>query len=360
MPRRRPERHASPYEGSVRWDERRERWRARITLPGGTRRERWTATRREGLDWIAAVKAETEPAPADARTLRELCELWWETVLDPDAPATTRTLYRGHLDRRILPALGAVPVAALKGQDVQRWIAVLRDRGYAPYTVHGAYRLLRAILKRGVLWEWTARNVTDGATLPRLVPATRITTPSAAEVVAILGATRGTPIELIVLFEAVYGLRGAEARGVRWCDVEGERGTLRVRGQIERRTRAYVERTKTRRERELPLIPLVVERLAAWPRQSEVFVTVAPDGRPYGQAAAHALWAAALREAGLPYRRPHDLRRGVATLLHDLGVPLETRKAIVGHLSDDVHSRYVEASLPMMREALERLGEVLA
>jgi len=67
-------------------------------------------------------------------------------------------------------------------------------------------------------------------------------------------------------------------------------------------------------------------------------------------------WAAALRRAGLPHYRFHDLRHTFNSRLVECNVISDVRKELMGHSSgQDVHSLYTHVELPQLRDAIRRL-----
>jgi integrase len=67
-------------------------------------------------------------------------------------------------------------------------------------------------------------------------------------------------------------------------------------------------------------------------------------------------WAAALRRAGLPHSRFHDLRHTFNSRLVEVGVVADIRKVLMGHSGGgDVHSLYTHVELPVLRRAIHLL-----
>jgi integrase len=67
-------------------------------------------------------------------------------------------------------------------------------------------------------------------------------------------------------------------------------------------------------------------------------------------------WKGALRRAGLPHYRFHDLRHTFNSRLVEAGVIADVRKELMGHShGGDVHSLYTHVELPTLRDAIARL-----
>lgn len=66
-------------------------------------------------------------------------------------------------------------------------------------------------------------------------------------------------------------------------------------------------------------------------------------------------WQRVRREAGLPQVRVHDLKHTFGRRLRAAGVPLETRKVLLGHRNGDITSHY---SAPELEELLDAANKV--
>jgi integrase len=61
--------------------------------------------------------------------------------------------------------------------------------------------------------------------------------------------------------------------------------------------------------------------------------------------------------AGVRRIRFHDLRHSCATILYDLGVPIEQIQDVLGHSSPTITKTiYVEATRKVQQDAVDRLG----
>jgi hypothetical protein len=126
------------------------RWQARFLGPDGEFRPA-PATFDTKLDadaWLSRQARDVARgiwAPPEAKqkvgTVGEYAETW---LAGRDLTPRTRLLYRGILDKAIIPPLGAVPLDRLSPTSVRTWYDAL-DKDKATARAH-AYSLLRAIL----------------------------------------------------------------------------------------------------------------------------------------------------------------------------------------------------------------------
>ena len=146
----------------------------------------------------------------------------------------------------------------------------------------------------------------------------------------------------IVIMALDTGMRRGELLNQMLKDVDFERSLLSV------------THSKTA-EGEHRLIPLTsrVRALLDERRESSGLIF------SYGGEPIHSLktgWAAALRRAGLPHTRFHDLRHTFNARLVEVGVLADVRKILMGHSGGgDVHSIYTHVELPVLPQAIHRL-----
>jgi integrase len=149
-------------------------------------------------------------------TVREWSERW---IARPDLRPRTRQLYRGLLERQVLPSLGDVELAGLSPSAVRAWYAkLMSEEGPGASTGAKAYRLLRAMLATAVSDEVIARNPCQlkGAGVERAPERPLVTV---AQVEALAGAIVPR-LRALILLGAWCGLRRGELLGLRRGDLD--------------------------------------------------------------------------------------------------------------------------------------------
>lgn len=182
------------------------------------------------------------------------------------------------------------------------------------------------------------------------------------------------------LFELALhtGLRKGELLGLRWEDLNLDRGTAAVRRTLQRTNTDGLTTlpTKTRAsERRIALPDRCLQALkrhheeqqhehdtagTTWQHNGYVFTT--PLGRPIDPTNLTRTFTTLLRKAGLRRIRIrfHDLRHSAATLLLEQGVELVVIKEFFGHAHIGVTaSVYAHVRLRLQRDAIDLLGNAL-
>jgi site-specific recombinase XerD len=145
------------------------------------------------------------------------------------------------------------------------------------------------------------------------------------------------------------GLRVSEVAGLSLEDIDGHRGTLRLR------------QTKQRQERLLPLPPRVARAIASYlcggRPATESRALFVRHRAPLGCAlAAHHVRGAmrrAFARSGIGVTRIHLLRHTLATALHQKGVGIKALADVLGHQCLETAARYARVNLQELRQAAQ-------
>ena len=215
-------------------------------------------------------------------------------------------------------------------------------------TIRAVHRLFRTVLQDavsedGILGENVARNLRlNYRYRPKFEPW------STDEARLFLRSVRTHRLGALFTAALLLGLRRGEALGLAWRDVDLDQGVLQVRQALQRAGGQLrlgpVKSDGSARFVAIPA-PCVTalrdrrdsqseERWRSGPRWTEtglVFTTL--HGAPIQPANVNKLFGTLCDQAGVRRIRFHDLRHSCATLLYELGVPIENIQDILGHSS---------------------------
>lgn len=174
---------------------------------------------------------------------------------------------------------------------------------------------------------------------------------------------------------ALSGLRRGEVAGLRWTEVDLDKGILTVgRNRVSVGGTVVENDPKTPRSRRtLPLTPGLASALrAARKRQTEERLALGPAygsgeyvvsdeaGHPYHPETLSSYWSTITKSAGVPTIRLHDARHTCATLMHLQGVPIAVISAWLGHADASFTMRtYTHAQNDALTAAAESLASVV-
>ncbi len=358
------------------------RWAGVIHLGWVKGRERrrafYGATRRQVQEQLTAALRSRQlglPSPSERRTTGAYLGEWLESVrptLRPRTWARYEQIVRVHA----APAIGRIPLARLRPEDLQKLYSALVAAGSAPATVLHVHAVLHRALRQAERWGAVGRNVATLVDRPRLVRH-EMRTLSPEESRALLDAATADRVGALYVLALTSGMREGELLGLRWRDVDFDAGAVRVRHTLQRtragltlsepktaHSRRQVVLTRTalaalRRHR----IAQAEERLrlgAAWEDLDLVFAN--EIGRPFEAAnLVHRSFLPLLARAGLPRVRFHDLRHSAATLLLGRGVHPKIVAEQLGHATIAITlDLYSHVTPTMQREAAATMDGLLA
>ena len=279
-----------------------------------------------------------------------------------DLAQRTAELYKGVLDRHVLPTLGKVEIGALAPSAVRSWNSKL-TRKYPP-TAAKAYRILSTIMATAVRDELVARNpcVVKGASSEKS-PERPVA--SVAEVEA-LAMAMPDHLRVVIDLASWCQLRRGEILGLRRRDIDLENGTITIsltRGLGYKGT-TIVKEPKTEAGRRTIAVPgNVIGRLR---RHLDTYVAQEGDapvavGAKGGQLRPNVLqgqWNIARKKVGRPDLRLHDLRHSGLTWAAATGATTAELMHRGGHKSNVAALRYQHATADRDRALAVALAEM--
>jgi integrase len=269
--------------------------------------------------------------------------------------SSTLDPYSAGLRKRVIPALGHLPVRMLTAGLIDSW-----ERVYGRSTVKNSVAALVLVLDEAVRDGLIPRNPAKDRARRRSAGRD----PHAADErsprdlalpdVATLRALVTAVVEAgghqcwgdMVIILATTALRISEASGLTVGDVDLAAGVVHVRRQTyPGRGGLITKRTKGRRARSVPIIePLreTLERLTVDRDRAERLVT-GPRGGVITTATLRDAtdWDALVERLGVDGLVRHGLRHTALTWMADSGVPLHLLQRVAGHQDPSVTARYL-------------------
>jgi integrase len=302
-----------------------------------------------------AVKAAAAPV-----LLRDYSRAWLD---GRDLSPSTRMLYRGTLDKQILPGLGALVLTAITPAQVREWHANLRA-GTGPTQRAHAYSLLRTILNTALADDLIPANPCRVRGAGQAKRARVIRPASVAELETLTGAMPDR-YRLMVLLAAWCALRFGELAALERADIDARRGLVHVRrGVIRTSHGSEVKAPKSeagKRTVNIPphLMPAVRDHLRDHVTASRTaLIFPAAGGGHMSSSTLYRVFYPAREAAGRPDLRFHDLRHTGATLAAATGATLAELMARLGHSTVDAAMRYQHAAGDRDKVIAEALSEL--
>src|ERR671913_1539429 len=204
------------------------------TPTGAKRKTLYGKTRREVDEKLTKAKADRDGGlvfDADNMKLGEYLERWLSDSVRDTVKATTYETYERLMRLHLVPTLGRVKLKNLTPTHVRGLYREKLDSGLSPTSVQRVHALLHKALKQAVHDGLVARNVTQAVKAPRQ-QRKEIPTLNQEQARVFLEAAKGDRLEALYLLAIHTGLRQGELLGLKWGDVDLDRGTLQVRGTL--------------------------------------------------------------------------------------------------------------------------------
>lgn len=310
-------------------------------------------------------------------SLAAYLERWLEAMAPTWAESTLRA--RASVVRhRIVPELGATPLAKLDALMVQSYYAGL-NKQYEPSTVRATHSVQDAALARAVKWCLIPRNPADDALLPS-TPRPTATVWSSEECAAFLLAVKGHRFESLWQLALDSGMRIGEILGLSWRDLALDRDepTVSVRRSLtfdkdDHIKLGEVPKTKASR-RSIVIDDDTVLALRAYrAQQAERRLLLGPawqnlglvfdrgDGRLLDPNVVRKSLDRVLdRNPALPRISMHGMRHTMATLALEGGVNPKVVQERLGHASVQMTlDRYSHVTMSMQADAAKIISALL-
>lgn len=325
---------------------------------------------------MAEAKAKVDKANAEKRagtlvvstvTVEGWLTHWLDKIAARDLKPQTIRGYRGYLTRWLIPQLGRRRLADLRPEHVRDLHDTMREAGCSEATVRQAHAILKKSLRDAVNDGKLVTSPADRVKSPKTSKAKRdqLTPEQARRVLDHTDDARWW----LALF---YGMRQGEVLGLRWSDIDLDRGFLRIEQtlQIAEDGAPFFGPPKSQSSiRAVPLLPRMTARLRLhWVNSghpTEGLVFPGPDGEPRKRYADYKAWKRLLVDATQPPLAPlpdvalHSARNSATSVLEAAGVADRLAAQIVGHSQVQITHGYQTADLERMRLAFDAAGRLL-
>lgn len=385
----RPSRARRPQgDGSLYYDEARDRWVARLDLgrgPDGRRVRRKVSARSkaEAAGKLRALRRQHDEGldvAARGMTVGELLDRWLADAAparqSPSTVDTNRRLVTNHLR----PRLGALRVRDLRPEHVEDYLRTLAAAGAARSSLVKHRSVLAQALRwaeRRRLTSWNPARLADLPPVSATKPPREGRALTVDEARRFLTAARGHRLEAWAVLGLTLGLRPGELGGLTWDALDLPAGLLTVRQALKWHVGVPVlGPTKTGGVRTLALPPEAVEvlerhrlaqarerdALGGWPPEWAGLVFLSSAGTPYQPKNLRRYVADLAKAAGIEGTvGPYSLRHTATTLLSGAGVRAEEVADVLGHVDTRMVLRhYRHRTGPSVRAAVPAGSALLA
>lgn len=332
-------------------------------------------SKREARQILAAHKREKEKglvAPLSKDSFVSLIE----QMIDLKAlqlQETTIYAYRRMLKNHFIPFFKNDPVESINLQKLQQY-KLLKSKTLSANTINKHFALLHMALQDAMRKQKIFQNVADYIE-PMKIEKKKIQYINTEEAAALCESVKDTQLELAVTLAIYLGLRRGEVLGLRWGDIDFDKGTVKIANTRTKAGGSVIEKDpKTEKsKRTLQMCSAVIsvlKKALEQKREREMgpyfhvksdYVVVNAIGKPFSPNYLSDQFHEHVKSRGMKQIRFHDLRHAFASIAYSAGVPVPAISAAMGHSNmgttlsiythefDEIHERSTKA----VAEALE-------
>ena len=331
---------------------------------------------KEKLKRAIEKNAKVDTIRAEQYTVGQWMDVWFENCAKIKVRPSSHKTYRGYIDNHIKPNIGKIPLSKLSSLDLQKLYKKLlsggrveriesknQPKGLSPKTVRNINQVISSAMDFAIDQKLIATNPTDGCALPKLEHREMKTLPT-EQLTSFLREAKESGVFELYYIELATGLRRGELLGLKWEDIDLERGTIQVRRQIARIDGEIVEAPlKTKNSyRVLSIGADAVEILKEQRKRTHSeYVFPSPTGGPMSPDSVLHMLHRVLKRAGLPKIRFHDMRHTFATVALQNGVDIKTVSGMLGHHSAGFTlDTYAHVTTQAQRQAANTMDSILS
>lgn len=335
-------------------------------------------TKREGQDWLRRrlEKIDNGLTYEGAQvTLKRFMNDWLLSI-EPSIRYNTFKQYRQITNQHIQPVLGEIKLSDLKPDHIQQLYNRMVRNGTGLRTVQITHSVIHRVLVHAVKLGLISRNLDQSTTPPKPKhQEMKFWDENQAQRFLLTAKLNNDLFYTLYHLAIATGMRQGKLLGVRWADMELEKGILHVQRQLTKKKGGGYEFTtpktkagkreiglgtatvailKEHRQKQFELMGIKGEQ---WHEQDLMFPS--QTGMPLDRDNLRKHFKRLLKNSGLPRIRFHDLRHTAASLMLNNGVPVIVVSRRLGHARPSITLDIYGHLIPSKQQEIASLMDQL-
>ena len=264
----------------------------------------------------------------------DFSEIWLNDYCEIRLKPVTVYEYRGYLRKHLLPVFGHMKLAAIRPEQVQRFVKAKVDEGLSPKTVKNMLVPVKRMYAMAIQWGYATRSPAQHIALPRIEHIERafLTPP---QMKSLIEAT-DPKWKALIACACMCGLRKGECLGLTWDSVLWDERKIHVQRSMwhHKLQTPKTKKSQAKVPMSTTLESLLLERMTVSPASEMNLVFCRDDGSPLRQEYVNnGILSPALERAGLPRVTFHELRHSFVGALIAENLPLKVIQEMARHAS---------------------------
>lgn len=306
-------------------------------------------------------------------TVAEFLTHWLAEYTKPNLSPRGYERYASVCRLHLIPAIGNIRLTQLRPEHLQKLYSDKLKGGLMPRSVRYIHVILHKALATAIKWGLIARNVADGADIPKAHPG-EMQTYDEIELNKFLEAAKGTQYYPLFYTALFTGMRRSELLALRWQDIDLVYGQVYVNRslhQLKDNSFVFTQPKTAKSRRTIALPPSAFLVLESWRKAKEVEAgmlgTTLKDsdlifnnlGKPLRPATVTRAWSMLAVKAGVKHIRLHDARHTHASLMLKQGIHPKVVQERLGHSTIAITlDTYSHVAPGLQEAAAKRFDEI--
>lgn len=308
-------------------------------------------------------------------TYAEYLEEWFQDKKHTLGYQTAQVM-EGFLQLHIVPAIGGIKLADISPTTIKRFVNELRKKDFADSTIKRIYNIVNASLKAAFIEQIIPRNPASLLESKPKVSHKEVQVWDEDQIKHFLKVASNSKTRYFMVFHLALatGMRQGEILGLRWSDVDFDRGIISVRQTLSHDGKKLKTGAKTKTSlRSISIDPKTVQLLQKHRRgilserlhagseyEDNDLVICTINGKPCSPRNISRIWYELLKKSELPRLTFHDLRHTHASLLLKNNEHPKVVSERLGHSKIQITIDLYSHLFPnMQEEAAHKLGNML-
>jgi len=266
---------------------------------------------------------------------------------------TTMKDYKSKYNKHLKPTFGNLKIDSIKGTDITLWQNNLLKKGYAIKTIKSVRGILSTMFEDAIRDELLSKNpvrYTTPLSTRKIKNSSEseIDSFSIEEIKNLSKNASNEQMKNFYMFLFLTGVRGGEAIGMTWDNVNFDRGIININSQI---SRGLIGPPKWNSYREIPILNPLMPYLKSQYKltgqygnyiflneKKQHFWDISKIRENY--------WKDDLGKANIPYRKIHQTRHTFCSTLISQGEDINQVSKIAGHSSTKMTLEIYSKAIP--------------